>query len=687
MTTSDAGALNASPSTAVYAEVARLERRLKRETSARLQAESVAERGLRDLYQRQQQIGLLEAIAVAANEAIHVEDALRQALIAICRFTEWPVGHVWLVTGGELTAPGLLSSRLWHTGPIERHEAFCVATGTVQLQPGEGLPGRIWSSGKPVWIMDVTTDPNFPRALHAVVAGFKAAFGFPVLVGNEVVAVLEFFSDEILAPDDGLLGVMGQIGTQLGRVVERQRARDQLMHDALHDSLTNMANRALFLDRLRNVMARTARDKGYAFAVLFLDLDRFKTVNDSLGHAAGDQLIVGVANRLVECLRDTDLVTRQDSTVPQAEYEDNLVARLGGDEFTILLDNIRDVSDPIRVAERIKQALAAPFFIEGQQVYSSASIGIALSSTGYHDVQDILRDADVAMYRAKSIGPARWELFDQAMRERAVTRLKLEVDLHRAVERKEFKLVYQPVVSLSDGAVRGFEALVRWQHPTRGLVSPTEFIPLAEELGLIAALGAWVLNAACTQAALWQRSYPRGEPLTMSVNVSAHQFTQGDLVAHVADVLLRTGLIPSTLKLELTESVVMGDAERARGIFMALKGLDVQLSLDDFGTGYSSLSQLRRLPLDTLKVDRSFVSAMDSDDEKRQITQIIVSLARVLGMTVVAEGAETLGEVLALKAMGCEFVQGYYYYRPLDTADAEAILHLSQPGGCEYRIA
>ena len=680
MTMPDAGALNASPSPAVNAEVARLERRLKRETSARLQAESVAERGLRDLYQRQQQIGLLEAIAVAANEAVQVEDAMRQALIAICRFTQWPMGHVWLVTGGELMAPWLRSSRLWHTGPIERHEAFCVATGTVQFQLGEGLPGRIWSSGKPVWITDVTTDPNFMRTSQAVAAGFKAAFGFPVLVGNEVVAVLEFFSEEMLPPDDNLLSVMGQIGTQLGRVVERQRARDQLMHDALHDSLTKMANRALFLDRLRNLMARTVRDKGYAFAVLFLDLDRFKTVNDSLGHAAGDQLIVGVANRLVECLRDTDLVTRQDSTAPQAEYEDNLVARLGGDEFTILLDNIRDVSDPIRVAQRINQALAAPFFIQGQQVYSSASIGIALSTTGYQDVQDILRDADVAMYRAKSIGPARWELFDQAMRERAVARLKIEVDLHRAVEQQEFKLVYQPVVSLSDGVVRGFEALVRWQHPTRGIVSPAEFIPLAEEVGLIGTLGAWVLNAACTQAALWQRSYPRSEPLTMSVNVSAHQLTQGDLVAQVADVLLRTGLIPRTLKLELTESVVMGDAERARGIFMALKGLDVKLSLDDFGTGYSSLSQLRRLPLDTLKVDRSFVSAMDSDDEKRQITQIIVSLAQLLGMTVVAEGAETLGEVLALKAMGCEFVQGYYYYRPLDTADAEALLRLPQSG-------
>ena len=676
MTIPDVGALNPSPSPAVYAEIARLERRLERETSARLQAESVAERGLRDLYQRQQQIGLLEAIAVAANEAILVEDAMRQALIAICRFTEWPVGHVWVVTGGELTAPGLLSSRLWHTGPVERHKAFCVATGALQFQLGEGLPGRIWSSGKPVWMTDVTTAPDFPRALPAAAAGFKAAFGFPVLVGNEVVAVLEFFSDEILPPDDSLLGVMGQIGTQLGRVVERQRARDQLMHDALHDSLTSLANRALFLDRLRNVMARTARDKGYAFAVLFLDLDRFKTVNDSLGHAAGDQLIVGVAGRLVECLRDTDLVTRHDSSAPQAEYEENLVARLGGDEFTILLDNIRDVSDPIRVAERIKQALAAPFVIQGQQVYSSASIGIALSSTGYQDVQDILRDADVAMYRAKSIGPARWELFDQAMRARAVARLKLEVDLHRAVQRQEFKLVYQPVISLSDGVVSGFEALVRWQHPTRGLVSPAEFIPLAEEVGLIGALGAWVMNAACTQAALWQRSYPRGEPLTMSVNVSAHQLTQGDLVTQVADVLLRTGLIPSALKLELTESVVMGDADRARDIFMALKGLDVKLSLDDFGTGYSSLSQLRRLPLDTLKVDRSFVSAMDSDDEKRQITQIIVSLAQLLGMTVVAEGAETLGEVLALKAMGCEFVQGYYYYRPLDTADAEALLRL-----------
>ncbi|MBI3144048.1 MAG: EAL domain-containing protein [Pseudogulbenkiania sp.] len=656
------------------AELARLHKRLKREASARQEAESIAERGLRELYQRQQEIELLEAIAVAANEAVGVDEVMAFAVREICRYTQWPVGHV-LYADCQKSPSCMVSANIWHCSDTQRFATFQVLSSGLEFGTGVGLPGRILESSKPAWIMDVRADPNFPRAPQARLVGLKAAFGFPVLVGAEVVSVLEFFAEESLQPDGRLLKIMGQIGTQLGRVIERQRARERLLHDAFHDPLTQLANRALFLDRLHITLSRFKRNKNYQFAVLFLDLDRFKVVNDSLGHLAGDQLLVQVAQRLRACLRSTDVVAHLKADDESERWAwDECIAHLGGDEFTIILDDIRDASAPIRVAERIQYELVTPFDVDGQAVYSTVSIGIALSSTGYAVEEDILRDAAPAMYRAKTLGRSRWAMFDQMMHNQAVACLQLEADLHRAVREQEFRLFYQPIVSLGDGVVRGFEALIRWVHPRLGLVSPAEFIGLAEEIGLIRDIGDWVLQEACRQLSEWQRAFPSEPPLTMSVNISARQLNQANLVGRVAKIVQSSCIAPGSLKLELTESVVMSDAERSCQLFQELKGLGIQLSLDDFGTGYSSLSYLRRLPLDVLKVDRSFVSHMDVDEEKQNITQIIVLLARTLGLTVIAEGAETEGEVKQLRELGCDYVQGYYFHRPMPANSAKLVL-------------
>ena len=667
-------------------EIARLERRLRRETAARHEAEAIAERGLRDLFQRQQEIALLENIAVAANEADGVHDAMARALEAVCRYTHWPLGHLWLVSGPsgqeQFDSTGTWYDEARHDDArrddarrddarrddADPVQALRARTEAAAFVAGVGLPGAVVRSGAPVWIDAAATDTvEIPHLPLIVDAGFASLFAFPVMIGSEVVAVLEFFSRERVAPEDSLLRLMAQIGTQLGRVIERRRAQDKLVHDALHDPLTQLGNRKLFLDRLTHLLQRAQRVPDDHFAVLFVDLDRFKSINDGLGHQSGDELIIATAQRLSACLRQTDLVVRD-----RALARENLVARLGGDEFVILLDRVASAESAIVVAERIMGVLAEPFEVADQRVFVTASVGIALSMSGYTDVEDILRDADIAMYHAKQTGRARWVMFDQTMQLAAVRRLQLEADLRDAVLQQEFFLHFQPIVAPRDGRVRGFEALLRWRHPVHGIVPPGEFIPVMEETGMIEAVGAWVLDVACRQLRDWQRTYD--PQLTMSVNVSAVQFAGEGLVDVVTRVLAETGIPPASLKLELTESAVMADAEHALAVFAQLKALGVRVSLDDFGTGYSSLSYLRRLPIDTLKIDRSFVSKLDCFDDKRQIVEVVLMLARALGLDVVAEGVETEAELDLLRDMGSDLVQGYYYYRPLAPADAERAL-------------
>ncbi|HEY9872509.1 MAG TPA: EAL domain-containing protein [Candidatus Obscuribacterales bacterium] len=432
----------------------------------------------------------------------------------------------------------------------------------------------------------------------------------------------------------------------------------KLLHNAFHDPLTNLPNRDFFLKQLQWAISQAKLRQNAQFAVLFLDLDRFNVINNSLGLDIGEQLLVSTTRRLKECLRRRDIL-----------------ARVGGDEFAILLEDISNVSQATNVADKIQQEMTLPFRLNGQDIFTSLSIGIALSQPEYeHQPESLLRDAHTAMYRAKALGKARHELFATGMRAQIVRRLQLETDLRLALEKHEFRLHYQPIVSLQTGRIVGFESLVRWQHPQQGLVSPAEFIPVTEETGLIIPLGQWIFQEACRQLRIWQEQFPTNPPLMMSINLSGQQFSQPDLVEQIQQTIKITGLDGSSLKLEITESIAMNDVESAIAILLRLKSLDMRLSIDDFGTGYSSLSYLHRFPVDTLKVDRSFVSHMENSSENEAIVQTIIMLSHNLGMDVIAEGVETAAQQAKLQALNCEYGQGYFFSKPLPSEAATALL-------------
>jgi diguanylate cyclase (GGDEF)-like protein/PAS domain S-box-containing protein len=458
-----------------------------------------------------------------------------------------------------------------------------------------------------------------------------------------------------------ILNEHGEIHQILGithDITERKRAEEQLLHNAFHDALTGLPNRAWFMERLKDAIERAKQQENYLFAVLFLDLDRFKVINDSLGHLVGDQFLIKIAARLKACLRPIDTA-----------------ARLGGDEFTILLEGIENLSEAIEVVELIQQELALPFDLDGQEVFTTASIGIALNSIlTYDQPENLLRDADTAMYRAKVLGRARYELFNPDMYTNAVGRLQLETDLRRAIERREFRVYYQPIVSLSTGTISGFEALLRWQHPERGLLSPADFIPVAEETGLIVEIGYWVLFEACRQMQVWQMRYPTSFLDKISVNLCVKQFYQADLIEQIAEILHSTGLDACSLMLEITESAIMENGDEANTALSQLREMGIELSIDDFGTGYSSLGRLHTFPINVLKIDRSFVSPVDANNRNLGIIEIIVTLADKLAMDVTAEGVETQEQLALVRKLKCEYGQGYFFSRPLDSSAAEALI-------------
>src|SRR5687767_9213782 len=440
-------------------------------------------------------------------------------------------------------------------------------------------------------------------------------------------------------------------------LTQKRQTQEHLLYSTLHDALTGLPNRSLFTERLRHAMRRAARHPDVLFAVLFLDLDRFKDVNDNLGHFAGDELLRAVARRLEACIRPEDTV-----------------ARLSGDEFVILLESISETSDAGRVAERIEEALSFPINLGGAEVTTSASMGIVTSSMSQEQPEQLLRSADMAMYRAKAAGRARYEMFDRAMHTDALARLQLETDLRRAVEQGEFRLHYQPLVSLRTGRITGLEALLRWEHPLRGLVQPSEFIPIAEETGLIIRIGRWVLSEACRQLAEWQKAHPREQPLSMGVNLSVKQFSQPDLLDQLASVIRTSGIAPGCLRLEITEAALIDKGGAAMPLLTQIKQLGAQIYLDDFGTGYSSLIYLHRLPIDAIKIDRELVSTMDTDDKNLRLVRTILTFAQIVGVRAEAEGISSAEQLRELRALKCEHGQGYLFSAPIPHDAVDGVL-------------
>jgi diguanylate cyclase (GGDEF)-like protein len=444
-------------------------------------------------------------------------------------------------------------------------------------------------------------------------------------------------------------------------VTGRREAQDRLEHAACHDALTNLPNRSAFMRELARVLARAKRMSDYRYAVLFVDVDRFKLVNDSLGHLVGDQLLKSVSHKLATCLRTADVL-----------------ARLGGDEFTILLDGITGIDDVEFVADRVQSLFREPMRLDNsREIFVTTSIGIAVGASHYDHPEELLRDADTAMYRAKALGKACHVVFEQRMRDHAVVRLNLETELRRAIDNNELKLVYQPVIALNSGALAGFEALLRWERPGGEMIPPSEFIPLAEETGVIVPLGTWVLGEACRQAAVWQRQYHQDQPLTMSVNISPRQLMQPGIVDAVSQMLRKHSLAHGTLALEITESALAEDAATAMRVIKDLKTLPVQLLLDDFGTGYSSLGHLHRFPVDTVKIDRSFLAKDPLDPTGSNVLAAVVSLAQNLGKGVIVEGIETADQVDRILKLRCPHAQGFYFSRPVDAQDASALVALA----------
>jgi diguanylate cyclase (GGDEF)-like protein len=446
---------------------------------------------------------------------------------------------------------------------------------------------------------------------------------------------------------------------------QRQRAEDRLRHDALHDGLTDLPNRALLIERIERAIVRSKRDSAYRFAVIFIDLDNFKTVNDTFGHRAGDELLIEVARRLEPCFRALDTAARP---------ADDTTARLGGDEFVALLDGIRSTDDAVKIAARIQETLTPPFMVGGAEIKLSASMGIATNELGYDDAHEILCDADTALYEAKSEGRNCAVVFSRELHARVMARVEMEKDLQLAIERRQLALVYQPIVSLITGRIEGFEALLRWHNPERGLVAPGVFIPVAEETGLISSIGDWVLREVCQQASIWTDVSGTCPAPSISINVSSRQLESDEFVDRIREMIGRFGFDAGRLRLEINESLLVDPGAETTRRLEVLRDIDVQVQLDDFGSGYSSLSVLHDLPVDAIKIDRGFVRDMSLDGKHAATIQALVVLARNRGFKIIAEGVETIDQLVQLQGIEVDHAQGFYFSKPLDARDARTLL-------------
>ena len=592
------------------------------------------------------------AVTQVLEKAQTLAEAAPKIIQTICETLGWDCGAHWR---WDEEAQVLRCSETWHVDAAEVAGFITATFSSINEAPawhGEapktrtgGLVRRVWINGAPVWFPDVTREPGFRRGPDAAKAGLHSAFGFPVMAGAQPLGVMEFYSRDIEQPDEALLQVVRALGSQIGQFVVRKQAEERVLRLAHYDELTGLPNRNMFNQQLTRALAQ-ARRHDKPLAILFVDLDRFKNINDTLGHEAGDRVLKEIAGRLRGCLREVDTI-----------------GRLGGDEFVVLIEELPQPAQVAVVAQKILAAVAKPFVLDAQEFHITASIGISTYPADSEDMQSLLKNADISMYRAKEQGKNNFQFYSAQMNVHTLERLAMESDLRRALQRNEFVLHYQPKVDIASGRICGVEALVRWQQPGKALIPPAQFIALAEETGLIVPIGEWVLKTACVQNKSWQdRGLPR---LRMAVNLSARQFAQENLVQDVARVLGETGLAPAALELEITESMVMSNPQRAVKLLDKLKAMGIHLSIDDFGTGYSSLGYLKRFPLDSVKIDRSFIQDLPGDRDDAAITEAIIAMAHSLSLKVIAEGVETGEQLRFLRKHGCDEMQGYFFSRPL----------------------
>ena len=604
---------------------------------------------LADISERRksEQLQQLEhAVTRVLSESQGIEEAMHEVLEKFCTSTGWAYGARWVLNTGDQQLNCIES---WHvdTPAVETFAGFNRTVRRDFRPRSGGLLRGVWATGEPVWMEDVVAETSFSRGPEAARAGLRAAMAFPILILGKFYGVIEFFSSERRPRDEGLLRVARSIGSQVGQFIARKEAELNLTYFANHDALTGLPNRAMFGERLSQSLLRAQRS-GRKVAVMFLDLDRFKIINDTLGHDAGDRLLQEVATRLRSCLRESDTIARQ-----------------GGDEFVVLLEEMTETAQAVGVAQKILDAVAESFELAGQDYHVTASIGVSVFPEDGVDMQALLKNADIAMYRAKETGKNNFQFYSAQANRHSLERLALETDLRRALERHELKLHYQPKVDSRSGCVTGVEALLRWQHPTRGAIAPAQLIALAEETGLIIAIGDWVIRTACRDAQAWGAA---GNTIPVAVNLSARQFGCDGLADSVGGILRDSGLAATQLELEITESAVMDNAERAALVLDQLRAMGVRVALDDFGTGYSSLGYLKRFPVDSVKIDRSFIADVALDQDDAAITRAVIAMAHSLRLKVVAEGVETAAQVRFLQAHECDEMQGFRFGEPCDAA-------------------
>ncbi|HEX2825533.1 MAG TPA: EAL domain-containing protein [Burkholderiales bacterium] len=603
--------------------------------------------------QAEQRQAMEHAVTRALAEAASVPEAMTTVLRTICTGLGWHYGVRWHWDART----GLLHRAESWAGDGPAIRDFDAAIARTELEPrpdGTGLASRAFWAKKPVWITDIGAASDFRRKAHAVEAGLHAGFAFPLLRGSHALGVMEFFHRDAGDPNPVLVNIAEAIGSEVGQYLVRTQAEEAVKFMAMHDALTKLPNRAMFSERLASAIANAERH-ARTLAVLFIDLDRFKLINDTLGHEAGDYVLGECSRRLTDSLRAGDTV-----------------ARLGGDEFVVLLE---EVDDPVyvgSVSQKLIDALAAAFMIGGKEYRVTASIGVSAYPQDGSNPETLLKNADIAMYRAKERGRNGFEFYSAHLSNDAIERLSLESGLRRAIERDELELYYQPQIEACTGRIVGMEALVRWRHPQLGVLPPARFIRIAEENGLIVPLGDWVLHTACRAHREWQAKHIA--PPRIAVNLSPRQFLHAGLVKDTLRVLESSGCRPSYLELEITESMVMHDPAGAAAVIEELKELGVRIAMDDFGTGYSSLAHLKRFPIDTLKIDRSFISDLPGDAGNMAITDAIIAMARTLHLTVIAEGVETRPQFELLRRLGCDEVQGYYFSAPVPWAEATVLL-------------